>query len=118
MKKNYNHINLSYLELMSDGDVEMKKVMLEMLFEEPVQEFEKMAQAVKEEDWQTLKAVSHKMKSTLAFVGNDLLTTTNKKVESIVKEMSDVAQLPDLIKLLQDNYQKALVELKTEYATS
>jgi len=34
----YKHINLEYMDMMSDGDDSMKKIMLEMLLEELPQE--------------------------------------------------------------------------------
>ena len=109
------YIDLSYMELMSDGDIEMKRLMLELLFEEPLEEIKKMQKLYSSENWTDLKAVSHKMKSTLAFVGNDELTNTNKAIEKISMENSGMNKLPALITLLQETYEKALVELKREH---
>ena len=66
-------------------------------------------------NWTELKSVSHKMKSTLAFVGNDELTDTNMEIEKIAMENSDVNKLPALITFLQETYEKALIELKREH---
>jgi PAS domain S-box-containing protein len=110
------YIDLSYMELMSDGDVEIKKLMLELLFDEPLEEFKKMKQFFSVQDWTGLKAVSHKMKSTLAFVGNAELTDKNKEVEKIAMAESGMDKLPALIDSLEDIYKKALVELKSEHA--
>ena len=109
------YIDLSYMELMSDGDVEMKRLMLELLFEEPLEEIKKMHVLCTNKNWTELKSVSHKMKSTLAFVGNDELTNTNKEIEKIAMENSDVNKLPALITFLQETYEKALIELKREH---
>lgn len=111
----YNFINLDYVDLMSDGDTDMKKVMLEMLFDEPVEEIEKMKRATQEQDWKTLKEVSHKMKSTLSFVGNDVLTNSNKEVELIAMKVENTEKLPELLEVLSETYQKALKELKIEH---
>jgi len=111
----YNFINLDYVDLMSDGDTDMKKIMLEMLFDEPVEEIEKMKQANKEQDWKTLKEVSHKMKSTLSFVGNDILTESNKEVEAIAMKVENTEKLSGLLDTLAEEYQKALKELKIEH---
>jgi HPt (histidine-containing phosphotransfer) domain-containing protein len=78
-------INLDYMDMMSDGDADMKKVMLEMLMEEIPQELQRMREAHASADWNGLASVSHKMKSTLAFVGNDAMTSANKELESIGK---------------------------------
>ena len=41
-KTTYDYINLEYMEMMSEGDPSMKKVMIEMLMEELPQEINKM----------------------------------------------------------------------------
>jgi PAS domain S-box-containing protein len=109
-------IDLSYMELMADGDDDMKKVMLELLFEEPVEEIKMMHTFVQRKDWSSLKNVSHKMKSTLAFVGNDTLTETNKAIEKSAMEETNLDKLPELVLKLDKLYQAALVELKAEHA--
>ncbi|MFK7950593.1 MAG: response regulator [Saprospiraceae bacterium] len=108
-------IDLSYMDLMADGDKDMKKVMLELLFEEPVQEIQSMYQMVKSNDLSGIKKVSHKMKSTLAFVGNNTLTETNKEIEQIAKTENNIEKLPNLIKILDKLYQAVLVQLKAEH---
>ncbi len=108
-------IDLSYMDMMADGDNDMKKIMLELLFEEPVQEIESMYPMLKSEDWDSIERVSHKMKSTLAFVGNDTLTETNKKIEHNSKNRVNLEKLPKLIKILDVLYKKVLVQLKAEY---
>ncbi len=111
----YQHIDLSYMDLMSDGDPDMKKTMLEMLFDEPIAEMHKMKELEEQKDWTELKAVSHKMKSTLSFVGNELLTNTNKKIEQIAISQENTGELPQLIATLTDNFSKALEELRQEH---
>lgn len=108
-------IDLSYMDLMADGDKDMKKVMLELLFEEPVQEIQSMYQMVKNDDFGGIKKVSHKMKSTLAFVGNKALTETNKEIEDIAKSEHNTEKLPNLVKTLDKLYQAVLVQLKAEH---
>lgn len=108
-------IDLSYMDLMADGDKDMKKVMLELLFEEPIQDIQSMYEMVRNNDYDAIKKVSHKMKSTLAFVGNNKLTETNKKIESIAKSEDNVDQLPDLVETLDKLYQVILIQLKAEH---
>lgn len=112
----YKYINLDYLNLMADDDVDMKKTMLEMLFDEPLDEIERMKEMFQEQNLEAIKAISHKMKSTLAFVGSDVLTSTNKEVENIAKDEGGLDKLPSLLEVLSDNYKLAVIELKKEYA--
>ncbi|MEO1257929.1 MAG: Hpt domain-containing protein [Bacteroidota bacterium] len=81
-----NLINLDYLKLMADGDREMEKVMLDMLLTELPSEFEIMKSLHYAQDWKELSKVSHKMKSTLAFIGNEEITEANLKVEQLTKQ--------------------------------
>jgi HPt (histidine-containing phosphotransfer) domain-containing protein len=103
------------MDLMADGDNDMKKIMLELLFEEPLQEIQSMYQMSKDNNLVEIKKVSHKMKSTLAFVGNDELTKTNVDIEIIAKTENDLDKLPNLIRQLDKLYQAALVLLKEEH---
>jgi HPt (histidine-containing phosphotransfer) domain-containing protein len=81
----FTKINLDYLDLMTDGDSEMRTTMLEMLLDEIPSEMEKMKAAWQKNDLADIKEISHKMKSTLAFVGSDPLTEANKAVEQVAR---------------------------------
>lgn len=111
------YIDLSYMDLMSDGDQDMKRMMLELLFDEPKEEIQKMKRLSSAADWEELSKVSHKMKSTLAFVGNDILTQTNKNVEQAAKEQADLDQIPAWLDTIEDLYNKALIELRAVHAS-
>lgn len=81
-----NLINLDYLKLMADGDSDMEHTMLEMLLDELPSEFEKMKSLHGAQNWKELSQVSHKMKSTLAFIGNEEITAANLTVEQLTKK--------------------------------
>jgi len=115
-KNTYQFINLEYLELMSDGDDAMKKVLLDMLLEELPQEVEKMKTLVDQSAWNDVSEVSHKMKSTLAYVGNDEMTVANKSIEIITKTEQDLDQLPDLMQTLCKNLERVVPELRIEHS--
>ena len=87
MQTNYSEqpslINLDYMKLMSDGDSVMMKMMLAMLLEELPIEIQKMKESLETGNWEEMRALCHKMKSTLSFVGNDLLTESNLLEQNI-----------------------------------
>lgn len=112
MSTNFQFINLDYLDLMSDGDEDMKQTMIEMLLEEIPEEMEKMQSLNEEGDWKELREVSHKLKSTLSFVGNKEMTAANQRIEDIAKVGEGTAELPALLATLVDIYPKVLEELK------
>ena len=112
--KTYNYINLDYMDMMSDGDESMKKIMLEMLLEELPQEIQKMTELLAQKNWNTLASVSHKMKSTLAFVGNEEMTAANKKIELTAKSDPSRDSLEELMIVLERLCPMTLSELKEE----
>ncbi len=110
----YQFINLDYLELMSDGDDSMKKVLLEMLIEELPDEISKMRTLQLTSKWSELSSVSHKMKSTLSYVGNESMTEANKAIEQYTKQDIDTAGVPTLMDTLETNLDRVMTELKVE----
>ncbi len=119
MESKYKYINLSYLELMSDGDAQMKNILLDMLLTEPVGEFEKMQSLSAQKNWEELKQVSHKMKSTLPYIGFEELTETNKRIDKTLweRENSELSEkqigqtIPELVKTVYELYKKTVPEL-------
>lgn len=114
--KVYNYINLEYMEMMADGDDSMKVVMLEMLIEELPAEISKMQSLQEQSDWNELSSVSHKMKSTLAFVGNNEMTNANKQIETLAKSAQDIQHLNSCVEILVQLVPSTLEELKQELA--
>ena len=112
--KIYKFINLDYMEMMSDGDNSMKKIMLEMLLEELPQEVKKMAELLDQNNWEMLGSVSHKMKSTLAFVGNEQMTNANKEIELLAKSSPANEAIRELLTVLEKLYPMVVAELEEE----
>lgn len=106
------YINLDYLDMMTGGDADMRDTMISMLLEELPTEMEKMRYCHDAEDWVELREVSHKMKSTLAFIGNDAMTEANQQIEKITKTGGNTANLPDLLNTLESNLPGVLDELR------
>ena len=115
--KVYSFINLDYLDMMSDGDLEMKKVMLDMLFEELPTELAKMRELTNSGEWKELSSVAHKMKSTLSFIGCDTMTTANTDIETICnKGEGDTSMISTKMEILESNLDNVMNELKMEHA--
>ncbi len=110
----YQFINLEYLELMSDGDDSMKKVLLEMLIEELPDEIAKMKSLVNASNWEELSSVAHKMKSTLSYVGNETMTESNKTIEISAKNSPSPDEITGLMDKLETNLDRVMTELKIE----
>lgn len=115
MISGYQHIDLSYLELIAEGDDEIKATMLEMLFEEPMMEIEKMERLAVDKNWTDLSKVSHKMKSTLSFVGNLELSDLNKEIEAAARGELERIGIDIKIERVKIIFGLSLQELKREY---
>jgi len=111
----YQHLNLDYLELMTAGDADMKKMMLDILFEELPVELELLSTHCADQNWDDLKSVSHKLKSTLAFVGNDPMTLANNQIEHNAMHVENTDAIPALIAKVNEMYPLVVEELKGYY---
>ena len=107
-------INLDYLRLMADNDDEMIQTMLAMLLEELPEEIGKIRAMCEAGNWAELTRVSHKMKSTLAFVGNDEMTSANKELERITKYKTELKFAPSLVAVLDAHLPRVMNALQKE----
>ncbi len=110
----HQYINLDYMEMMTEGDDEMKQTMLEMLLAELPEEIQKLRDYHAAGDWRNVNEVSHKMKSSLAFVGSDEFSDTNKEIEKIAKYGDGYERVPALLERLDTVYQQVMPELQSE----
>jgi HPt (histidine-containing phosphotransfer) domain-containing protein len=112
-----SYINLEYLRLMADGDADLEKTMLDMLLEELPAEFTKMKSLFAAENWEELSKVSHKMKSTLAFIGNESMTNANKAIEKLSKNQPDAGQIGALLAIMEADFEAVLQALEQAAAS-
>jgi len=109
-------LDLSYLELMADGDDFMKKTMIDMLIEEMPPELEKLRNSFLEQDGHEMHQVAHKMKSTLAFIGNAAMTEANATCESIGIEGTNLQRAGSHIEVLEEQAKLVIPLLEAESA--
>lgn len=109
------HINLGYLMLMADGDRPMQKLMLSMLLDEIPAQLQQMNAAFEVEDWYLLRRLSHKMKTTLSFVGNDTLILANYELVEAIKAEQSVEKISQLLTQLNEAMPAVLEEVEAVY---
>ena len=108
----YHYIQLDYLETMTEGDADMLQTMLEMLIVEIPEEIEKMQNCVTSKDWKELFELSHKMKTTLSFVGNLDMINTNKTLEHCSRHEESIEEIPAMVQKLADLMPHIIEELQ------
>ena len=105
--------NLDYLTELAKGDTSFIKEMITIFLEENPEEINTLEIAIQEKQFDSIKAISHHMKSTIPFVGIDVLI--GKDLLDIEKLASEKTGL-DIIKSLFENVKnvcgKAYNELK------
>lgn len=107
----HKHINLGYLDMMADGDSDIRTTMLRMLLDELPNEIAKMRRCLPNNCLE-LREVSHKMKSTLAFIGNEKMADANREIEKIAIGGSISNEISGLLSILEDNLPGVIDELK------
>ena len=112
MTEGFQYINLEYLEMMTYGDKDMKKEILTMLLDEFQTEIPKMRTLHAAQEWEALRQVSHKFKSTVAYVGNELMADANKEVEQITKSGIGLEKVDDLLAIIDNLHPRVYQELK------
>ena len=106
--------NLSYIKELAKGDTAFINEMVTIFLEENPIEIKTLEHAILEQNYENIKSISHHMKSTIPFVGIDVL---------IGKDLVDIEKLAtekiglDIIKTLFVNVksvcEKAFQELKS-----
>ena len=76
----HKYLDLSYVDSLIGDDNETKIVILSTLLDEVPQELGKMEELIDSEDWKVFHEVSHKLKSTLAYLGNDEIFKVNEDI--------------------------------------
>ncbi len=122
MEKNYSFIDLGYLELMSDGDAQMKSILLELLLKEPEEQLKQMQEYLTAKNWEALQFAAHKLKTSFPYTGYTSLIDRNVALDAILKSKLN-GQTPDnfeeeVTTMLSDvnkYYAEALPELKDAY---
>jgi HPt (histidine-containing phosphotransfer) domain-containing protein len=104
-------INLDYLKIMTDNDSAMQKVMIQMILEELPIELVKLDQHINDADWEKAHEVSHKLKSTLSFVGSSIMSELNTKIMISAKNKEELHALPDVCMQLKDYSVQVINEL-------
>jgi HPt (histidine-containing phosphotransfer) domain-containing protein len=116
MSAEFVHINLEYLEHMTEGDRALERDMLNVLVKELQTEIPKMKTLHAAGSWRELAEVSHRLKTSLAYAGNAAMTKTNGEIELIASQGQDVETLAELLAGLEAVLPPILAELQAAAA--
>lgn len=111
---NYQHICLDYLESMTGGDTELRYTLLNLVKQEVEEAVPTMKTALKDKDWHTLQTISHKLKATLAFVGNQQMIKANERILISLEKQQYEATFLSWLNVMDQQMALVLGELQQE----
>lgn len=107
-------INLDYFNTITEDDNDLRIKMIRIMLDETPDELAKLQQFYFEENWEGVRAMAHKMKSTLQFIG--LLETLQlvKQIETNSRELTNLEVLGEKIKIVVSDITFAMKQLRNE----
>lgn len=103
-------IDLSYLEEITGGEVELMIELIDLFINETPNQFKKIRSHYSDKNWRNLKSEIHKFKPTLDYVGLNNVKQIASRVEVLCSSKSKVNE--DELKSLIDEIERAFVESK------
>lgn len=104
--------NLAYLTELAKGDASFITEMIHIFLEENPEEVKTLGQAIQENNYENIKSISHHMKSTIPFVGIDLLIGKDlTDIEKLASEKTGIENIKVLFVNVKTVCDKAFNEL-------
>ncbi len=109
-----NYIDLSYLKKLSDDNTSFMLEIIDTFIEETPEALNKMQIFLKDEDWKSLKAIAHKMKPSVTYIGVKGMDKVIALIEEFAENEINLDKIPELVGHLQTTCDEAIKELKVE----
>ncbi len=107
-------VDLHYLNIMTADDQGLKAKMLQIMLDETPGELELLEKHLEAANWDGLRAVAHKMKSSVEFMGLKETLDTLKTIEISAKERTGLDLLAPKINTVILTCRSALNSLRNE----
>lgn len=105
--------DLAYLAEVSKGDKVFMKEMINLFLSENPEEIQSMEKGILERNFDAIKSIAHKLRSTLPFIGLDkVIDKEVVEVESLATQRSSIGKIEELFTKIKAMCQKAWLELK------
>ncbi len=110
----HTKLDLNYFHTLTEDDRDLKIKMIRIMLDETPDEVHKLQNFLEEKNWDGVRAVAHKMKSSMQFLGLDEALELVKSIEQIAKEKTMIHFLPDKIQRIEDICRLAMLQLEAE----
>jgi HPt (histidine-containing phosphotransfer) domain-containing protein len=107
-------IDLSYLEIISDGDPTFKKEIIETFIRNAPLQMKDMTEAAENEKWKIAGDIAHSMKPSFTLLGMENKKEIVLGIEHAGRNNDNVQNLPGLIKKLNELINHVIIELQEE----
>lgn len=108
------YIDLQYLEEMADGDQTFIAEILSMFVQQTPQNLESLQAYSAEKNWKGVKALAHKMKSSVVMIGNPELEEIFVNLQLFAASEEQAARIPALISQATEICEGAFAAIKAE----
>jgi HPt (histidine-containing phosphotransfer) domain-containing protein len=108
--------DLTMIREIAHGNVDFVKKMMSLFIDTMPPAINEMNQHLSDRNWTNLGAVAHKIKPSIDTMGISSLKEDIRSLERYGKEMTNLDEIPDLMKKVEDIIQQVIDELKAELA--
>jgi HPt (histidine-containing phosphotransfer) domain-containing protein len=107
-------VNIDYLRQLSKGNTKFVDEMIRIFLTENPEEIKILEGAIHDENYDLIKATTHKLRSTLPYIGLDKLVEEEvTEIETLAAKKTGVERIGELFSRIKDTCEKACVELQT-----
>ncbi len=92
----------------------MTKTLLQLLIDEAASEVNLLQKQIEKGEYHQAQRLSHKLKTTFPFVGNQQLINDNTSLELLLKDPSDIPRIQTLSQAVHSIWNSCLPEIQNE----
>ncbi len=107
----YKIINTGHLNALSRGNVSFIKEIVAIFLEQNPIEIKELEQAIKLKDYDTIRSIVHKMKTSVGFIGLEQLLEPLNQIETLAIENGNITTIQLLFNHIKTTCEEAVYEL-------
>lgn len=111
LSKTFKVINTAYLDSLSRGNASFIKEIVTIFLEQNPIEIIELEQAIKLENYNAIRSIAHKMKTSVGFIGLEQLLNPLDQIETLAIENSNITNIKPLFDHIKTSCQEAICEL-------
>jgi HPt (histidine-containing phosphotransfer) domain-containing protein len=112
-----NYINLEYLQELAEGDQDFIADILSMFMEQTPGSIKNLQQLAAAQNWQQVKALAHKMKSSVVMIGNKQLEEIFVSLQAEALSDQAAVKIPPLVDQAAEICAGAIAAIKAQLQT-